>query len=46
VNRHGQKMLAAVFPEMMRWLWRDAVPYTTDPADMQGRAPLSAVESK
>ena len=23
VNRHGQKMLQAVFPEMMRWLWRD-----------------------
>ncbi len=24
IQRHGQKMLATVFPEMMRWLWRDA----------------------
>ena len=23
IQRHGQKMLRAVFPEMMRWLWRD-----------------------
>lgn len=23
MQRHGQKMLRTVFPEMMRWLWRD-----------------------
>ena len=23
IQRHGQKMLQLVFPEMMRWLWRD-----------------------
>ena len=23
IQRHGQKMLQTVFPEMMRWLWRD-----------------------
>jgi len=23
IGRHGQKMLQTVFPEMMRWLWRD-----------------------
>jgi enterochelin esterase family protein len=23
IQRHGQKMLRTVFPEMMRWLWRD-----------------------
>jgi enterochelin esterase family protein len=25
VQRHGQKMLRTVMPEMMRWLWRDCV---------------------
>jgi enterochelin esterase-like enzyme len=42
VNRHGQKMLATVMPEMMRWLWRDATFVTTDPQDMAERAPLEA----
>lgn len=23
IQRHGQRMLQTVFPEMMRWLWRD-----------------------
>jgi enterochelin esterase-like enzyme len=23
IQRHGQRMLRTVFPEMMRWLWRD-----------------------
>ena len=23
IQRHGQKMLSTVFPDMMRWLWRD-----------------------
>jgi enterochelin esterase family protein len=46
INGHGQKMLATVLPEMMRWLWRDAVPYTTDPNDMEGRGPLGAYQPK
>jgi enterochelin esterase-like enzyme len=25
IQRHGQKMLRTVMPEMMRWLWRDCV---------------------
>ena len=29
IQRHGQKMLRTVMPEMMRWLWRDCVD-TTD----------------
>ena len=32
MNLHGQKMGGAIFPEMMRWLWRDG-PVSTDPAD-------------
>ncbi|MCA2966013.1 MAG: alpha/beta hydrolase [Acidobacteriota bacterium] len=36
VQRHGQKMLQTVFPEMMRWLWRDHGA-TTDVYDMVGR---------
>jgi enterochelin esterase-like enzyme len=31
--RHGQKMLRTMFPEMMRWLWRDHGA-STDPRDM------------
>ncbi len=46
VNRHGQKMLQTVMPEMMRWLWRDAVPFTTDPNDMDARVPLGAFQPK
>ncbi len=23
IQKHGQAMLRTVFPEMMRWLWRD-----------------------
>jgi enterochelin esterase-like enzyme len=36
VQRHGQKMLQTVFPEMMRWLWRDHGA-STDPKDMVER---------
>lgn len=46
INRHGQKMLADVMPEMMRWLWHDAVPYTTDPDDRAARAPLGPFRPK
>ncbi|GAB4372200.1 MAG: alpha/beta hydrolase-fold protein [Bryobacter sp.] len=34
--RHGQKMLRTMFPEMMRWLWRDHGA-STDPRDMEER---------
>jgi enterochelin esterase family protein len=37
IQRHGQKMLATVFPEMMRWLWRDAE-VSTDVHDMTERS--------
>ncbi|MCS7024816.1 MAG: alpha/beta hydrolase-fold protein [Bryobacteraceae bacterium] len=35
--RHGQKMLRTMFPEMMRWLWRDHG-VSTDPRDMVERS--------
>jgi enterochelin esterase-like enzyme len=38
MNRHGQKMGGAIFPEMMRWLWRDSLPVSTDPADQVERS--------
>jgi enterochelin esterase-like enzyme len=37
INRHGQKMLQTVFPEMMRWLWRDHG-VSTDPKDAVERS--------
>jgi enterochelin esterase-like enzyme len=37
MNNHGQKFGGAIMPEMMRWLWRDASPVSTDPADMVER---------
>ena len=37
IQRHGQKMLQTVFPEMMRWLWRD-YGVSTDPHDMVERS--------
>lgn len=37
IQRHGQKMLQTVFPEMMRWLWRDQ-PVSTDVHDMTERS--------
>ena len=36
MNNHGQKMGGEVFPEMMRWLWRDQ-PVSTDPNDQTER---------
>src|SRR5581483_10696312 len=38
IQRHGQKMLRTVFPDMLRWLWRDQ-PVSTDPHDMTERSP-------
>lgn len=37
IQRHGQKMLQTVFPDMMRWLWRDHG-VSTDPHDMVERS--------
>jgi len=37
IQRHGQKMLQTVFPEMMRWLWRDQI-VSTDVHDMVERS--------
>jgi enterochelin esterase-like enzyme len=39
--RHGQKMLRTMFPEMMRWLWRDhgASTYPRDMVERNFRAP-------
>ncbi|MEO5959399.1 MAG: esterase family protein, partial [Opitutaceae bacterium] len=44
INNHGQKQGGAIFPEMMRWLWRDH-PISLDPTDMVERslrAPFAA----
>ena len=41
VQGHGQKMLRTVFPEMMRWLWRDHA-VSTDVHDMVERSPNPA----
>jgi hypothetical protein len=32
INKHGQKMGRAIFPDMMRWLWRDHEA-SSDPKD-------------
>ena len=37
MNNHGQKFGGAIFPEMMRWLWRDG-PVSTDPKDTVERS--------
>ncbi len=37
MNLHGQKFGGAIFPDMMRWLWRDG-PVSTDPKDMVERS--------
>jgi enterochelin esterase family protein len=37
IQRHGQRMLRTVFPDMMRWLWRDH-PVSTDPRDTVERS--------
>ncbi|HWA09671.1 MAG TPA: alpha/beta hydrolase-fold protein [Opitutaceae bacterium] len=37
IGNHGQKQGGAVFPEMMRWLWRDQ-PVSVDPDDQVERA--------
>jgi enterochelin esterase family protein len=37
MNKHGQKMGGAIFPDMMRWLWRDQ-PVSTDVHDTVERS--------
>jgi enterochelin esterase family protein len=37
IGLHGQKQGGAIYPEMMRWLWRD-YPRTDDPHDMIERS--------
>lgn len=37
IQSHGQKMMQTVFPEMMRWLWRDHA-VSTDVKDMVERS--------
>jgi enterochelin esterase-like enzyme len=37
INKHGQKMGGAIFPDMMRWLWRDHA-VSTDPKDLVERS--------
>jgi len=37
IGLHGQKQGGAIFPEMMRWLWRDH-PVSTDPDDRVERS--------
>ncbi len=38
MNLHGQRFGGVAMPEMMRWLWRDASPVSTDPNDMVERS--------
>jgi enterochelin esterase-like enzyme len=37
IGNHGQKQGGAIFPSMIRWLWRDQ-PVTTDPSDRVERS--------
>ncbi len=37
IQRHGQAMLRLVFPDMMRWLWRDHA-FSADPRDKVERS--------
>ena len=40
IGNHGQRQGGAIFPEMMRWLWRDH-PVSTDPNDKVERSFLT-----
>ncbi len=42
IGNHGQKQGGAIFPEMMRWLWRDQ-PVSSDPNDTVERSFRPAV---
>jgi enterochelin esterase family protein len=43
IGNHGQKQGGAIFPDMMRWLWRDQ-PVSTDPNDKVERSFRGAVQ--
>ncbi len=45
MNLHGQKFGGAIFPDMMRWLWRDG-PVSTNPNDKVERSFREAVPRK
>ena len=45
IGRHGQKQGGAIFPDMMRWLWRDH-PVSTDPNDAVERSFNTPKEKK
>ena len=45
IGRHGQKQGGAIFPDMMRWLWRDH-PVSTDVNDTLERSFNKAAEKK
>lgn len=45
IGNHGQKQGGAIFPDMMRWLWRDH-PVSTDPADRVERSFRGAPSAK
>ena len=45
IGRHGQKQGGAIFPDMMRWLWRDQ-PVSTDVNDAVERSFNKPVEKK
>ena len=38
IGNHGQKQGGAIFPSIMRWLWRDAQPVSTDREDQAERS--------
>ncbi len=38
IGNHGQKQGGAIFPDIMRWLWRDSQTISTDPEDTVERS--------
>lgn len=46
IGNHGQKQGGAIFPEIMRWLWRDAQPVSTDRDDRVERSFREAVTAE
>jgi len=49
IGGHGQKFAGTILPDMMRWLWRDAAPVSTDPTDQVERSfrgPAAAAAAK
>ncbi|MBM3833166.1 MAG: esterase family protein [Verrucomicrobia bacterium] len=45
IGNHGQKQGGAIFPSIMRWLWRDAQKVSTDRSDTVERSFRGPVES-